>query len=511
MLSDETAPRERALFARSMLFQALLLGIAADALLRRPPWGIALPLWMAQLALSVVVLARYRDIAMRREQHFWIATVMVCASMFALRDAESVQLLSLGVAIFALAMLAMSLSARPAAGILDARIRDVIWGFFQAARDAVGGIVPLTFREAALGEVARGTASRQRVLIRSLAITLPLVLIFGVLFVHGDPMFAAMLSLPTLDAEEVVSHVVVAGLFTWVTAGWMRGALIAGTHRSAPPDAAPFRLGSQEITMALGALSALFALFVFAQLRWFFGGAAVVLTTTGLSVAEYARRGFFELLWVSLLVFPLLLGTRAAAEGDVAALRRHSVLAVLLLCLLAMIMASAMFRMRLYVEHFGLTEDRLYASTLMLWLAVVFFALARTMLRGWTRPFAAFTVVSGVAAVVVMGFANPNAIVARVNLSRVQSAGTRPIDYPYLASLSADAVPTVVPAIATAPRSDGACRAARTLWRRWSPYGGDWRQWNLAAHRARSIVRTDLKVDVVRRLCHSAPDATPSP
>jgi hypothetical protein len=197
----------------------------------------------------------------------------------------------------------------------------------------------------------------------------------------------------------------------------------------------------------------LFTIFVALQLRWLFGGADVVLATTGLTVAEYARRGFFELVAVATLVLPLILGTRAAVE-DENVVRRHRQLSLALLVLLAAIMASALLRMRLYVGYFGLSTDRLYATALMAWLGMLSGAMALTVLRGRTRVFAAVTVLSGFVTLFTLNAINPDLLVARMNLNR--SPGVRGVDYEYLARLSGDATPTVVQALSAAARdADG--------------------------------------------------------
>lgn len=51
----------------------------------------------------------------------------------------------------------------------------------------------------------------------------------------------------------------------------------------------------------------LYLAFVLVEVRYFFGGSALVQATTGLTYAEYARRGFFQLFDVAVLVLPLLL------------------------------------------------------------------------------------------------------------------------------------------------------------------------------------------------------------
>ena len=58
--------------------------------------------------------------------------------------------------------------------------------------------------------------------------------------------------------------------------------------------------------MPLGVLDALFLAFVAVQATVLFGGHAHVLETEGLTYAEYARQGFWQLLWVSALTLLVL-------------------------------------------------------------------------------------------------------------------------------------------------------------------------------------------------------------
>jgi hypothetical protein len=363
-----------------------------------------------------------------------------------------------------------------------------------------------------------------------------LVFVFGLLLSQADPVFESLIKLPKFDIGEMISHIVVAGFFTWVTAGWMRGSLLDSTPRSQVSAGFPITLGSLEITVALGALAALFTLFVAVQIGWLFGGESLVRSTTGLGYAQYARRGFFELVWVSLLVLPVLLGTRAAiVPGDETAIRRHRQLAVPLLILLGAIMLSALGRMRLYVGYYGLTTDRLLATVFMLWLAVVFTWFGVTVLRDRARDFAAGMTITGFFTLAVLNVANPDALIARVNVGRAKTAITRvervdadtirtgnqavvtwrsPIDYAYLTrSLSGDAAGVVVRSLLAppvSPANDPArnpevkarCDAVRELLQDWGkqPEANDtraqrverdWRRWNLGAARAREIVRAN--------------------
>jgi len=357
---------------------------------------------------------------------------------------------------------------------------------------------------------------RTRAALRAGFIALPLLILFGILFSAADPMFGAMFALPKVDLGEIGSHLAIAGFFTWVVGGWLRGAVVDDSVPSSRVSRVFVTLGTLDLTIILGALVALFALFVGVQIGWLFGGERLVRSTTGLSYAQYARHGFFELVLVSLLVLPVLLATRASLRhGDAAAERRHRVLAAPLIALVAGVMASALGRMGLYVHYYGLSTDRLFASVFMGWLAIVFAWFGLTVLRGRAHDFAAGMTVTGFLTIVALNVANPDALVARINIARAPVAPTlsdsaSPVDYSYLvSSLDGDAVDHVIQALTAPPvlpvtsaaraiEVRARCDAVRTLFKRWLPKAGDaraqrendWRLWNAAAWRGRRAVRS---------------------
>ena len=115
---------------------------------------------------------------------------------------------------------------------------------------------------------------------------------------------------------------------------------------------------------------------------------------------------------------------------------------VALLTLLLIIMLSALKRMSLYVSAYGLTEQRLYATAFMLWLAVVFIWFAATVLRNRRNDFAFGAMVAGCALVAALNVFNADAFIVKVNVER--RASGKVFDALYASSLSADAVPTLI-------------------------------------------------------------------
>jgi hypothetical protein len=276
-------------------------------------------------------------------------------------------------------------------------------------------------------------------------------------------------------------------------------------HRA--PDALPFTLGVLDVTTALGTLNLLFGAFVATQVGWFFGGERFLHERTGLTAAAYAREGFFQMLWVVVLVVPVLLLTRAALRPGRDLARRHTALALPVVGLLAAIILSAVLRMRLYVHYYGLTTERFYPLVFMGWLAVVVGCLALTVLRGNGRLFVAGALLTGYATLAMLDVAAPDVLVARVNLARAERGAE--LDFPYLAGLSGEAAALVTAAV-TAPApviADPAmravddrrrCSAATGLLARWGPEspgahqletrGAAWRYWNAGEANAMRVV-----------------------
>jgi hypothetical protein len=526
-----------AVMARAILPHALLLGVAADLLLRDGLAGLGLPVWIALLALTALALAWTDGRRLSGEAAGWLVTALLFASAMAWRAAEGLQVFDFLATLFALGMTAIAIADRRAA-LFAPRMRDTAVAAVRTVASIAGGIVPLALRDAAFADTRGEFDGRVRPVMRAVMIALPLLLLFGSLLRSADPVFASLVAFPDIDVDVVASHFVLGGFFAWIVAGWARAALLRPSIGAPVAIELPVRLGRLDLTAALGTLNALFALYVLTQLGWFFGGERFLQARTGLTAAEYARQGFFQMVWVVLLVLPLLLASRAMLRRDRSLERRHTALATPLLVLLGLMVASAVLRMRLYVHYYGLTLERFYPLVLMGWLAIVLLWLGLTVLRARDRHFAAGAVIS---ALVVLGMLNivvPDVIVARVNVARAQrqaDAAEPTLDLRHLATLGGEAVPITLTALLEPAKEPGdsasalriardRCGAARTLLGRWGPSGRElarhessdapWRLWNAgvvgAVRAARDHHRALLSVqhDACARVRALAPAGT---
>ena len=487
-----SALTERTRLGLEVLATGVVLGIAGDALLRATPWGLNAFLCTVALAAAAAWLVHRRRIAVGRDAPWLAMAAVLLGSNFAIRDSGALRALdAMGLAIL-LALAGLSLRG------VALRGRDA-WEYVRsvvvAALSAWFGVWPLMARDIHWSELPTGGALRHaRGAIAGALLAFPLLLAFGGLFAAADPVFRNVVATALhVDFSAVASHLALTALWTALTAGYFWGALI---RRAPPPaaDAQALSLGIVPVGTALGLVNLLFLVFVVIQLRYFFGGAELVQSATDLTYAEYARRGFFELVAASGLVLPFLLGAerllRDASREHQRTLRQ---LSGLLLALLGVVMASALQRMRLYVAEFGLSETRLYATAFMIYLAGAFAWFAVTVLRGHWRRFAFGALVQGFAVLGGLHLLNPDALIVRTNLAR--PAVQRPFDAVYATSLGADAVPDLLAAFARLGDQDK-CRAAAALLARWTPEGNGgkqpaadgWRNWNLARARARRAV-----------------------
>lgn len=466
---------------------ALGMGVLADALVRaegRP--GLNVALWAVSGVALLLMLLRRRGEPASREATWLVGGALAFAGLLVLRDAEALAVFSL---FSAVALLTLAAARAGAAWAVRAETSDLAFGALRVAVLSVAGPVGWG-RGAPRGAGGRADwAWGARTLARGTAMALPALIVLTSLLMSADPVFARIVrDALMIEIEPLLEHVVFAAAIAWLTAGYLRAFLIGDQpvmERLRVPRPA---VAAAEVTVALSILNVLFLGFVAVQLRYLFGGADLVEVTAGLTYAEYARRGFFELVAAAALVVPILLlaDWAAAPESPRARAVLRGTTLVLVLLLLGVI-ASAAYRMQIYQAAYGLTELRLYVSVVIVWLTAVLAWLVLTVLRGRRDRFPFGAVAAGLVCIAGLHLLNPHAVIARVNIQRA-AAGAE-YDGDYLRSLSADAVPTLVDRLPLLPRPER-CRVTEMLNERWrGERPGGWRTWNASDWRARRLVR----------------------
>jgi uncharacterized protein DUF4153 len=476
----QAVPAEPVRATRPALLAAAGASVVAAALVPAGRPGVNL-LIVALAAGGAVYAARSREISLTARAYAGLGLAL--AATATLRAADWV------VAVNVLAALVL-------AGLAAADAttwRDVLLAPFGYLRRLLA--VPAFLG----GGLRRESEAPRRALapaLRAGALVVGLLAVFGTLFASADRAFADLVErilVPDWALGELAMRVLVF-IFAMVAIG----GLGLARHRShaesfVPPS--PWlgetglrpAIGRVEWTAGLVALDLLFAAFVAVQLAVLFGGHDHVLRTAGLTYAEYARQGFFQLVVVGGLTLAVIAATvRLGVVEGPQARRLLRMLAGTLCVLTLVVLASAMHRLGLYEEAFGFTQERLVVHAVIWWLAALFVLvlIAGAVWKGGWLPRA--TVALTAAGLLAFTLANPDALVASRNVERYSRTGS--LDVGYLgAAMSADAVP----ALLRLPPPYRACVLAPVAAR----LGHDgWAEFNLGRARARALLRGMLKV-----------------
>lgn len=465
----------------AILAAAIALGIAGDVLLRGASPGLNVPIFAVCVILAAALTAMLSG--QRKPLALPLAFVaLLFAAGFAWRDSTVLKTLD-GVALFAISSLA-AVQAAAGPGFERMAAAAMVTG-----GQLIGG-VPQAAAQVQWSEIPRGAWTDKAAAVgRGLLIALPLLLVFGGLFIAADAVFANYASRPlTLDGQKIAGH-------TWaiVLCGWLAGGLVRGTIRNGmtvpTTPAARMRgsLGIAEVATALALLDLLFLAFVWVQVQYLFGGHHLVQVTPHLTYADYARRGFMELVAAAALVLPVLLHAHLLlASRSKWQWRVFAALAGALIVMVLVVLASAFHRMSLYQQAYGQTELRFYTTAFMAWLAVVFLAAIPTLLTGWRRLLAPAAGLAALVTIVTLHVANPDARIAAANFRR--AAVVHRFDCEYAADLSADAVPVLARECWRLSAPQQAALAAAMLRTDGTLAASDWRSWSWSRRSARAAV-----------------------
>lgn len=470
--------------SRAMALSATFAGaVGAYALVGGSP-GVGVPL--TALAVATTVLVGDPGALRSRDSIVFGALALILASMAAVRDAEWIIAMDL-VAALGLAALAAWNVTTWATVVRAAVVAAVEWVVAPAR-------VLTTLTESV-------DPAKRRQLLPLLRGSLTggfLVLVFGTLFVSADSAFARITSelvTPSLDARLLPARAVVGVL----TVGWAGGLVLMRTRARhevdvdagdpfGSPDTKVERKPRAEWIVPLALLDALFVAFVLVQVTVLFGGREHVVETAGVTYADYARSGFFQLMIVGFLTLAVVAIAIHAARprGSFENGWLRMLLGILCVCTLV-ILVSAYQRLELYEETYGFTRLRIAVHGTILWLGAIFTLVIGAGLRmkaGWLPKASIVLTAVGLIAFTVV---DPDAVIARENVERFEETGK--IDVSYVSELSSDALPHLL----RLPAEELTCIVPTFDLR--LGFDEPWTSGNLARARARSLLERTADYD----------------
>ncbi len=346
-----------------------------------------------------------------------------------------------------------------------------------------------------------------------IGISIPLVFIIIALLSSADLVFNKAIGLlpdflKMLNIREAITHVIIVMAITLVFFSYIwslhmkkpQGAGIpagvpAGTPVSTPAgilgDGNALKRFIDPVTAitVIMILNVIYLFFSLIQFSYLFGALNLSLPSE-FTYAEYARRGFFELVFVTFInlgVFLFSINFTKQIPGKTAGWLRFSEAMLLLFTMI--LLFSAFFRMALYEQAYGYTYLRVLTHSFMIFL---FLILAISLYRLWNPKMSLvrWYVLIALISYTVLNYINIDSFIAAKNIARYHKI--HKIDVAYIATLSYDAVPYLVdlardkdPAVAAEAKSllD---QKSRELSRAGNT---GWQSFNLSRYNAGNIIQ----------------------
>lgn len=380
------------------------------------------------LILGVGMYLCRRQICWRADCILLLTLAVLLSLAYGIFGSLAMQIFNLPVLCLLLSQSLLALAGHCPEGALSAA------GLSSGIREALGSLfrhwgVPFrTVKE------RQGSASALRGLGMGLLIAVPLLAVVLFLLAWADTVFSSLLSGLFVSEDPLsafwnvlwrlikllaIALLVFSCLYT----------LLLPRRERAAKERFPWPITACAMVLALLCLA--YAAFVYVQVRYLFGGAETAAMADG--YAQYARTGFFQLVAVAVINL-IAAQTSLIRCGESRVVRALSALMSLLT---AVILASAFWRMRLYIQAFGLSTLRL----LTLWgMAMIALLLALTLIKCARPGVRICTLACAVmlSSYVLLNYINVDRTIARWNLRAYENGKQETLDTEYLAGLSPD-------------------------------------------------------------------------
>src|SRR3989338_7224135 len=454
--------------------------------------GITFPLYIILVVAGLFAIARFFKKQISKEVFWLLAPLMFFSAMVFVRSSDLLTFLNIVASLLLLLVIAKVSFGEKVKNFLVSDYAKIFFLSLKFIRPLFQTLSNLFSQR----EVSKDKKILSQV-VKGVLMAIPILFIFLLLFSSADLIFQKYLSdLITIEIEpETIFRSVLVLIATLVYIGAYSYSFqekenqIATKQNSKGPG-----LGHIESSILLGSVNVLFFIFILVQLTYLFAGESNI-SAQGFTYAEYARRGFFELIAVAIVSLLLLLSTeKYIVKKETDHTLGFKIFSTILVVQVILIMASAFTRLSLYEEAYGFTTLRLYSHVFIILLAVVFCLLVYKIYRDKRENTFAFRVfISIVLFLAMMNFFNPDAFLARRTIERFSITGQ--LDIYHLSRLSSDAIPETIKVLEIS-NEDLRKGFARELYLRANNgdarYFSKWQSLNISRVRADKILNSKM-------------------
>jgi hypothetical protein len=266
--------------------------------------------------------------------------------------------------------------------------------------------------------------------------SLPVLVIVIALLSSADLVFGNMVKqiFSNIGFADIIIHTLLIGFITILTFSFFWG-LTYSTRAQVPYRNIDPKLDVISVLTGLCLLNIVYGVFSYIQFAYLFGSIFNLLPE-GFTYAEYARRGFFELVVVAIVNVAIVLGSLNLTKvAGIRSVKAFKILNCGLLVSTLVMLFSSFFRMYSYEEVYGYTYLRVFTHEFML---MLFFMLGITLYRVWSNKLnlAKWYIVISLISYVIVNYINVDVFIAQKNMERYYKTGK--IDVIYLSEMSYD-------------------------------------------------------------------------
>lgn len=475
--------------ARLILWSSLILGVVFDVLFWKKAPGISFFVFTLSVIFWGYLLAYWNEVKPGKTAWFLTFVAILFSGMTFIREEPFTTFVNILLTLISLALLATSF----ASGIwLRYSLADTVINFGRLFISSLIGGSSLLAGTANPGteNPTSGTGTGRKkfslwAVVRGAILAIPIVFFLALLLASADPIFSKeMERLLNIDRwMEYYVRLVIICVIAYLLSGIILYVLTKSNRTDLiglEKNWIPLFLGFTESAIILVSVNLLFIFFVVIQFQYFFGG-SVNISVEGYTFAEYARKGFGELITVAVFSLMLYLGLSTIVRRESESNQKwFAGLGVTLVGLVIVILVSSFHRLSMLEAAYGFSRLRTYSHVFMIWLGVLLSAVILLEIIQYRRGFAmaAFFILIGFG--ITLNVLNVDAFILNSNVNRAVSRGN--LDYFYLQELSDDSVPAALlrfrevqdPEVKHLLGASLACRAngleKRILDRKWQGY-----------------------------------------
>ena len=345
--------------------------------------------------------------------------------------------------------------------------------------DAFRGLVRAFRRSGSAGK--KGSA-----VLLGLLVAVPILAILIPPLMQADAAFDALLDmLPEWDITEFFATAIVgAYVVCWL---YCRAVALKHAPKAAPAQTAAGKgISVLTVNTVLTAVAFVYVVYLISQLAYFSGGLLGILPE-GYTMAEYARRGFFEMAWLCAINLSIIALSVGLVKKDGAAPLSTRLICLFIGIVTLFLVVTASAKMFLYIGAYGLTRLRVLTEVIMVFLGITTLLLSVWLFVPKLAYMKAILLVGLVIGAAVF-WADVDTVVARYNVTAYQAGKLETVDVSYLNyELGSGALPYIQmlendsdPAVAAEVRD--------ILEHRDAHEAEDYRGWNYVNHIAENIL-----------------------